>query len=181
MEKRGGEKKTKEKNREEEGQGTVMGGQTEFFISACEMFSPGYLPLGSFNLFFLIILFSSSTSLGAYFASSALTPQLVGLTEVRCGCFWPLSLALKCRTQLSAAEDEVNDRNCRWLSTNSSLQFASSSSSLVSVIQTFEVQHLWLGNTYLNHCLLLELTAQHLCCGCPSLLPPSAPSGSAKC
>jgi len=54
--------------------------KTDFFVSACKMSSPDYLSLGSSKLFFLITRFSSSTSLGPHFASSALTESSVGLT-----------------------------------------------------------------------------------------------------
>lgn len=68
--------KRKQKRQIEKRKGRVLSWEDkpDFFISACKMFFPGYLSLGSFKLFFLIILFSSSTSLGPppIFASSAL-------------------------------------------------------------------------------------------------------------
>lgn len=57
----------------EKGKGMVLSWEDKppFFISVCKMLSLGYLSLGSLKLFFLIIIFSSSTSSGPCFPYSA--------------------------------------------------------------------------------------------------------------
>lgn len=65
--------KRKQKRQIEKGKGTVLSWEDKpsFFISVCKVFSQDYLSLGYFKLFFLIILFSSSTSSGPCFPYSA--------------------------------------------------------------------------------------------------------------
>lgn len=67
--------KRKQKKQIEKRKDRVLSGEVkpDFLISMCKIFFLDYLSLGSFRLFFCIILFSSSTSLGPYFASFALT------------------------------------------------------------------------------------------------------------